>query len=150
MSEVSYEYQGIHGLSAIARTVGISAGALYYRIHRTGMTMEEAVTQGKTRLSQAQTVSKYEYQGVYGLKKISKLTGIKESTLHHRICVIGMTVEQAVAQGNKRIPSRRRSIPVTKAAADRAHVSQRQYVAVKYPDLLSVHWKLALGMEATP
>ncbi|AKB05609.1 hypothetical protein [Vibrio cholerae] len=40
---------------------------------------------------------RYEYQGVKGLKAISELTGIPESTLSQRINKWGMTIKEAVS-----------------------------------------------------
>lgn len=87
---------------------------------------------------------KYEYQGVRGLKSISKLVGINHNTLYHRMCR-GLTLEQAIAAGpRKSYPKKRKETGARKKAQQRAG---EVLVGLRKPDQMDSKWALALGMR---
>ncbi|EKO3713607.1 hypothetical protein MRM63_15415 [bacterium 19MO03SA05] len=87
---------------------------------------------------------KYEYQGVRGLKSISKLVGINYNTLFHRIHS-GLTLEEAIAAGpRKSYPKVRKETGARKKAQQRAG---EVLVGLRKPDQMDSKWALALGMR---
>ena len=87
---------------------------------------------------------KHEYQGVRGLKSISKLVGINRSTLYYRMCR-GLTLEQAISAGpRKPYPKVRKETGERKKAQSRA---SEVPVGLRKPDRMDPTWALALGMR---
>ncbi|MGI2929504.1 hypothetical protein [Vibrio fluvialis] len=142
MTNSVYQYQGHSGLRAIAEHVGIPFGTLSTRINHLGMSLEEAINVGDAVKSRRRCV--YEYQGVRGLKNISKLVGIPAQTLSHRV-YRGMSIDEAIAAGAKVSYPRKR-----KESGKRKEQVHKQAIqeGIRHPDLLDGHWKLALGMRA--
>lgn len=86
---------------------------------------------------------KYEYQGIRGLKSISKAVGVNHNTLYHRMCR-GLTLEQAIAAGpRKSYPKKRKETGARKNSQRREEV----LVGLRKPDQMDSTWALALGMR---
>lgn len=139
MGKAAYEYQGVAGLKAIAAHVGMPFGVLNHRIYVLKLPIEEAVKNphkpDKKRYAYA-----YEYQGVKGMAAISKLVGIPARRLSSRV-KNGYTLEEAIAQGVK--------APYPECSERVQKKRKVEVVGVRWPDLLSDHWKLALGMRVS-
>ncbi len=123
-----YCYEGIKGLGAIGEKVGVPEGVLSYRIHQLGMTLEEAIHDGR------RSYQRHYYKGLSGVPSIAKRFGIPVSTIKSRLAR-GWSIEQAVETP---IPHR----------SERQQRQEPPAQAIKSPDKLNNHWKLALGIGA--
>lgn len=87
----------------------------------------------------------YEYNGLVGLSAISKEFGIPPATIAYRVRIQGLTIEQALNSQKNVIINK----PPKKRKRERYRERKENFVfvGVKYPDLLSPLWKLALGIS---
>ncbi|ELY1986550.1 hypothetical protein SL034_001573 [Vibrio harveyi] len=129
MTRKSHEYQGVRGIPAIAKAVGISEVTLKVRVHHKKMTIEEAVALGEA--GEKKNPVKYEYQGLRGLINIAEAFGINAKTLENRVITKKMSIEEAL---NK---------PVIKHNGD-CYLEQQNVEVDKTRAL----WNVALGMGA--
>ncbi len=85
--------------------------------------------------------TKYSFRGTHGLKKIADKYGINRETLRQRVTQQGMTITQAINAGDGRTT---RSELLAKRKID--YIKPREQVGIKFPNLLSPTWRLALGI----
>ncbi|ARC92832.1 hypothetical protein B6A42_13215 [Vibrio coralliilyticus] len=133
----AYEFNGVRGLSAIAKANGVPLGTLKGRI-RKGLTLEQAIRTGDLRELNAGQ-SEHEWNGAKGVREIAKKVGVSQQTIFNYLKQ-GRTIDQAVA-----------CIKASKAKVVNARKPKRvskKTVGIKFPDLMSPVWRLALGIVA--
>ncbi|WP_431786848.1 hypothetical protein [Vibrio harveyi] len=125
MNRRVFEYQGARGIPAIAEKVGIPKTTLKHRIHKLGMTLEEAIAvKGEKKVP-----AKHEYQGIRGLRAIAEAFGMSQKALENRVITKKMSIEEAISK------------PVKRHNGE-CFVEQRNIAADKERYL----WNLALGI----
>lgn len=85
----------------------------------------------------------YEYDGHVGLNAISKAVGIPAPTIAYRVRIQGLTLEQALTNQKHKIVNKQVR---RKRGEYRPREEKKNYVGIKYPDLMSPSWRLALGI----
>lgn len=85
----------------------------------------------------------YEHEGHVGLHAISKAVGIPASTLAYRVRIQGLTLEQALTNQKHKIVNKQVR---RKRGEYEPRQEKKNYVGIKYPDLMSPSWRLALGI----
>ncbi|MCG6228109.1 hypothetical protein [Vibrio furnissii] len=85
----------------------------------------------------------YEYQGHVGLDAISKAVGIPAATIAYRVRIQGLTLDQALQNKKHAIVNKQAR---RKRGKYQPREEKKNYVGVKYSDLMSPSWRLALGI----
>ncbi|MGL1099080.1 hypothetical protein ABMX80_07725 [Vibrio vulnificus] len=128
-----YTYNGIQGLSNIAKAYGIPLGTLKGRV-RNGKTLHDAIYMEDSRKFNTGTAI-HEWNGIKGIKNIADAIGVSGMCLYKHM-QSGKTLDEAV---NKILKGKKSKVSTVKP---------KQTVGIKVPDQLSPFWRLALGMSA--
>jgi hypothetical protein len=91
-------------IAELSQIVGVERKTLTYRIERLGMSVEDAIKQGKLTNNSAANIAKYktgarkfEYKGkIMTVKELSKLTTVKPATLKSRLYMHNWSVEKSL------------------------------------------------------
>lgn len=90
-------------------------------------------------------MSRFRYGGYVGLGELSRAFGIPASTIAYRVKVQKLSVEQAISAKKNQIVVKPPKRP--KRGSYKPREEKLIYIGIKYPDLLSPLWKLALGIS---